>query len=101
MVCEASMTFGDYITQFEFIKAFSCTYFSSAGMLVAGLLVFGGVIVSIAIRTNSVVIPVILVLLTGGAILPQVAGVGVTIVTVMLLVTGAGVITMLYRRYSR
>jgi len=101
MVCEASMSGFDYLMSFEFIKALTCTYANSAGFLATGLIVYGGVAVSIYIRTNSVVIPFVLLLLVGGAIIPQVAGVGVAVATILFLATGAGVLTFLYHRHSR
>jgi hypothetical protein len=73
----------------------------SAGFLVVGLLVYGGINLAILIRTGDVRIPVVLTLLTGGAIIPQVAAPGVAIVAITLLVAGAGALTLLYYRYSR
>jgi len=90
------------LLSFNFVKAFSCTYADAAGgLLVVGLLVYGGVTLSIFIRTGDVRIPVVLTLLTGGAIIPQVAAPGVSLVAITLLITGAGIVTLLYYRYSR
>lgn len=100
-VCDPSLTLADHLVNFHFIKAFTCTYFTTAGMLVTGLFVYGAIGLSLYIRTGSVVLPAILTLLTGGAILGQVAAPGSTIVLVLLLVVGAGGITLLYLAYSR
>jgi len=89
------------LLSFEFVKAFTCTYAASAGFLVVGLLVYGGIMLSIFLRTGDVRIPVVLTLLTGGAIIPQVAEPGVAVVGIALLISGAGVLTLLYYRYSR
>lgn len=90
-----------HLLNFEFIKAFTCTYANAAGLLMVGALVYGAVASSIYIRTGSVVIPTILILLTGGAVMGQVAGPAVAIATVMVLTSGAGAMTYLYVRFSR
>jgi len=103
-MCTGVNTADDMISEllsFHFVKAFTCTYAASAGFLVVGLLVYGGIMLSIFLRTGDVRIPVVLTLLTGGAIIPQVAEPGVTIIGIALLISGAGVLTLLYYRYSR
>lgn len=99
-VCDPSVAGQDYLTQFEFIKAFTCTYASAAGFLVTGLLVYGAISLSIYIRTGSVAIPAILVLLTGGVVVVQLAAPAVAVATILVLVAGAGVLTYLYYSYS-
>jgi hypothetical protein len=91
----------EHLLSFNFVKSIACTYANSAGILVVGLLVYGGITLSIFLRTGDIRIPVILTLLTGGAILPQVAAPGITIVVLALLLTGGAAITLLYYRYSR
>lgn len=91
----------DALLNFHFVKAFTCTYAASAGFLVVGLLVYGGINLAILIHTGDIRIPVVLTLLTGGAIIPQVASPGVALVGIVLLVAGAGAVTILYYRYSR
>jgi hypothetical protein len=100
-VCDPSIAGWEYLVDFEFIKAFSCTYASAMGFLVIGLMVYGAISLSIYIQTDSVVIPFVLLLLTGGAVMTQVASVATAIATILLLCTGAGAITLLYYRYSR
>lgn len=100
-MCDPAKDFGDYLINFEFIKAPTCTYSEPAGLLVVGLLVFGGVMISIYTETNSVIIPFVLLLTTGGAVLTMVAAPATTIATLLLLVTGAGAMTYLYYRFSR
>jgi len=89
------------LLSFNFVKAFSCTYAFDMSILVVGLFVFGGINLSIFLRTGDVRIPVVITLLTGGAIIPQIAQPGVAVVGVALLLTGASVLTLLYYRYSR
>lgn len=100
-ICDPSMTGFEYLLNFEFIKALSCTYFNTAGMLVTGLMVYGAISLSIYIRTGSVIIPFVLLLLTGGAVTTQLAAPALGIAVLLLLVTGAGVMTYLYSKFSR
>jgi len=90
-----------YLTDFEFIKAFTCTFANSVGLLVAGTLVYGGIGLFTYVRTGSIIVPFVLLVLVGGAVLSQVAGVFTTAATLLFLLTGAGVITYLYARLSR
>jgi hypothetical protein len=100
-MCSAGLKGYEYLTDFEFIKAFTCTFADSMGLLVFGMLVYGGVSLSIYIRTGSAMIPLVLLLLTGGVVMSQVAAPVVGVATILLLVMGAGILTILYRRYSR
>lgn len=99
--CDAAMTFADYMVQFEFIKAMTCGYFTTAGMFATGALVYGGISLSLYIRTGSAVIPFVLLLLTGGAVLSQVAPPVITIATIVFLVVAPGVVAYAYYQYSR
>lgn len=99
--CEAGVGFNDHLTNFEFIKAVTCLYADTAGFFVVGMLVYGAVGLSIYIRTGSVMIPAILLLLTGGAIIPQIASPGVALAAIIVMASGAGVFAFLYYRYSR
>jgi len=99
--CDTSMAGIDYVRDFAFLKAIACTYASIAGLAVVGLFVYGAVSLSIYIRTGSTLIPMVLLLLTGGAVLPAVASPGVSIAVVMLLTTGAGAFAVLYYKYSQ
>jgi len=100
-ICNPSTPGYDYLLDFEFIKAFTCTFANPAGLLVVGAIVYGGVALSIYIETNDVIIPVVLMLVAGGALMAQIAGLFVSVATVVLLLTGAGAITYLYLSLSR
>jgi hypothetical protein len=91
----------ELLTEFAFFESFACTYINPVGLLTVGMFVFGAVGMSIYIRTDSVVLPVILMLTTGGVTLSVLAAPASAIATVTVLVAGAGVITLLYARYSR
>lgn len=99
-VCDPSLTLADHLINFQFIKAFTCTYFTTAGMLVTGLFVYGAIGISIYIRTGSVVLPAILTLLVGGAVIGQVAAPATAVLTVLVLAVGGGALAFLYRAYS-
>lgn len=100
-ICDASKDFGDYITNFEFIKAPTCTYANETGWLVMGLLVYGGISLSIYIRTDSMVIPTVLLLVVGGAVMAQVAAIGAPFAVLLLVGIPAGVIALAYYIYSQ
>lgn len=99
--CDPNTSGITYLLDWQFIQAFTCTYANTAGLLVVGMMVYGGVSLSIYIRTGSVVIPSVLLLLTGGVILGQVATPVVGIATVMLLTVGGGLVAYIYYVYSR
>lgn len=99
-LCDASTTGFEYLIQFEFIKAVSCTYFSAAGALVTGLLVYGAIASALYVRTGSVMIPLGLLFLTGGAATPMIAGIASPIIAVVLFLAGGGVFAYLYYKYS-
>jgi len=91
----------EHLLDFEFIKAVTCTYGNSMGFAVFSLFVYGGIMLSIYATTDDVRIPAVLTLITGGAAIPQIAAPGVAIATMVLLFSGAGVLTLLYYKYSR
>lgn len=100
-VCDPNTKGYEYLTDFEFIKAFSCTYANQIGFLVTFTFIYGAVATSLFIRTGSMILPLILLLLVGGPILGMVLGPVVAIATILILVGGAGITTLVYQRYSR
>lgn len=97
--CEYGQDMASYLEEFRFVDAFQCQ-FSTVGIAVAGLMLMTAVWVPLFLRSRSPVIPVVLLLLTGGAFVSTIAGAYVTIATITLLVVGAGGIVLLYARYS-
>jgi len=91
----------ELLKDFEFIKAVTCTYGNNMGLAVFSLIVYGGIMMSLYVTTDDVRIPAVLTLITGGAALPQVASPALTFATLIILFSGAGVITLLYYRFSR
>jgi hypothetical protein len=98
--CDSSMSFIDYLLDWQFFKAATCVYANPIGFLIVGMIFYGSVAVPIYLRQNSIVIPTVLLLLTGGVVMSQVAAPVTTLVTIMLLMTGAGVLTYLYYKFS-
>lgn len=100
-MCSAGLKGYEYLTNFEFIKAFTCTFANSMGLFVFGTLVYGGISISIYLRTGSAMIPLVLLLITGGVVMAQVAAPVVGMAALLFLIFGAGILTILYQRYSR
>jgi hypothetical protein len=100
-MCENNKDFADRLTDYEFVEAIVCVYGEAAGFLMTGLMVWGGISIAIYNTTGDVRVPAVLLLLTGGVVLPQMAGVGLTLSVIVLLLTGAGVATVLYYQWSR
>lgn len=100
-MCDPSKGFVDYLTNFEFWKAVTCPYANSVGFLTLGLFVYGSISVPIYLTTGTIIIPAVLLLLVGGAVLAQIAAPGMTIAVLVLLGAGAGAIGLLYLKYSR
>lgn len=90
----------ELITEFEFIRAFTCTYADVVGLLVLGMIVYGAVSLSIYIRTGSVIIPLVLLMTTGGATVAAMSPPAVTAATLLVLFGGGGAIAYLYYRYG-
>ena len=91
----------DILLNFEFVKSFVCTYGATTGFLVLGLLVYAPINLALWVKWGDPRVNITLTLLAGGAIIPQVASGGVALVAMLLLIGGAGAITLLYYRYSR
>lgn len=100
--CSDSADFASYLGDFEFINAVVCTASDlGGGLATVATLVMGGIALSIYIRTGSVALPTVLVLLTGGSVLSLLATPAIALATILVLVFGAAAITLAYWRYSR
>lgn len=100
-MCSGAQDGIGYLKDFNFVESIVCTYANSAGFLVTGLFVYGGIMIALYSTTDDVRIPSVLILLTGGAILSQIAAPALAFAAIILLMAGAGTITLLYYRYSR
>ena len=99
--CDPDKAGWEHILDFEFFEAFACTYTNVAGFFVTGMIVWGGVAIAIYATTDDVRIPAVLTFLLGGLLIPTVAGPAVTIAALIVMLSGAGVLTYLYYKYSR
>lgn len=100
--CSEGAGFADYLGDFEFINAVVCVASDlGGGLATVATLVMGGIALSIYIRTGSVALPAVLVLLTGGSVLSLLATPAIALATILVLVFGATAITLAYYRYSR
>lgn len=97
--CEYGQDMAAYLEEFRFVDAFQCQ-FSQIGIAVAGLLLMSAVFIPLFIRSRSPVIPLVLLLLVGGAFVQSIAGAYVTIAAITLLAVGGGGFTLLYAKYS-
>ena len=100
-ICSGDASPLERLLNFNFVEAVSCTYIDAAGLLVVGMIVYGAIGLSLYIRTGSMRIPAVLLLLIGGAIVPQIAGPAVSVAVIGIMLLGGGVITLMYYRYSR
>lgn len=91
----------DYMLNFEFWEAFTCSYANELGFAVFGLLVYTGVALPIYIRTDSATIPAVLFLIIGGLVSSQIAGPGNEILLPVVVLTVAGAIAGLVYAYNR
>lgn len=101
-MCRGDKGFVEYLTDFQFWKAFVCPYANNmGGLLVVGTLFYFGLAAPIYITTGSIIMPLVLLLLVGGAVMAQTAAPATPIAVIVLLFGGAGAITYLYYQFSR
>lgn len=100
-MCDASKSGPEYLTEFEFIKAVSCTYTEVGGLFVVGMMIMTAVTGHIYLKTGSLILPFGIIMLGGGSLLTIVAPPAVAAAGLIVLTTGAAAITFLYYRYSR
>jgi len=100
-MCAGSAGFQERLTDFQFIEAGVCQYADSMGFLTFGMLFYAGILMSIYISTRSPVLPAILLLTAGGAIIGQLAAPAIPFVVLLIVLNGAGAMTYLYIKGSR
>ena len=90
---------GDFLqalSEFAFRDALLCPYQMTLGGPEFATLIFGSIGIAYMIRQGSIVIPVIIMVTTGGAFMSQVAGIAVGFVTVAVLgILGLGPVLIL------
>jgi len=97
--CEYGQDMASYLQEWRFVDAFTCQ-FEPIGIAVAGLLFVASIWIPLYLRSHSPVIPLVLLLLVGGAFISAIAGIWTAIGAIVLLTVGAGGIVAMYARYS-
>lgn len=88
----------DALKDGAFQDAILCPYQDNMGGVVFALFVYGAIGTAIYVRTDSIIIPFVLVLLTGGIVMTEVASIAVgLVITMLLFVVGIGPILLLKR----
>ena len=85
----------------EFIQAFVCTYANTTTILGLGLVVWFTVSAMTFARSGSLIMPVVLMLLLGGAALSMLPPVGLGVAAIVLVGTGAALAVLVARRLDR
>jgi len=91
----------DYLTDFEFIQAFGCTYAADIGFLAAGLILWSAISLAIYTKQGSIIIPLVLLFQFSGVVLAQTANILTPAVVMVVVAVPPGVAAVLYFRYSR
>lgn len=99
-LCSAGLIGVEYLKNFEFMAAISCTYIDAVGLLVAGTLILGPLFAVTYIRTGSPIVPFVLFLVVGGAVTSVISGPLMGFATILFLLVGGGVVAYVYREFS-
>lgn len=93
--------YGAYLNALQneaFRDAMICLYVDNLGSTLAGLMIYGAVSLYLYIRTGSVIVPFVLVVLVGAAVLPTLpANAIAAAVVVLLFVVGMGPVALVRR----
>lgn len=98
--CTPGMGFKERMLDFRFFEGFVCQYADPIGFYTVGMLFYGSILLSIYITTRSIVLPAVLLMSTGGAIIAQLAAPAMPFVVLLILANGAGAMTYLYVKIS-
>lgn len=99
--CTPGKGFKARLLDFQFFEAFTCQYADPIGFYTVGMLFYGSILISIYITQRSPVLPAVLLLSTGGAIVAQLAAPALPFVVLLILANAAGAITYLYVKLSQ
>jgi len=100
-MCGKYNTFFEALMDWNFIEAFTCAYAGSVGLFVVGTLFYVPMALAMYITTGSMMIPFVLLLMVGGAIVPQMIAPVPGFVSILVVGIGAGTLTYLYYTFSR
>jgi hypothetical protein len=98
--CSAGLSGAEYLRNFQFMEAISCSYVDTMGVLVVGTFVFGTIFAVTYIRTDSPIVPFVLFLTIGGTITSVISSPLMGFATVVFLLVGGGVVAYAYREFS-
>lgn len=98
-VCTGFTDWGASMLQLKFVEATVCTYAQTIGFLTLGMIVYVAIVGSMFIRTKSVSLIAVLILLTGGLVLTQMAPPVLQFVALILLTAFGVGATLLVKRY--
>lgn len=84
----------------EFISDMLSVYTNTIPIEAFVMIVFGTFAVASFIRQDSPIIPLGFIFLTGAAVVPMLPGIGMQLVTFVILFVGAGVLTLAWYMYS-
>lgn len=99
-MCTPDKGFQERLADFQFVEAASCQYADQMGFLTFGMIVYGGILSSIYLTSGSIVIPAVLLLVVGGAVIAQLAAPAIPFVLLTIILTGGGSIAYLYAKLS-
>jgi hypothetical protein len=87
----------------EWIQSLICTYAGAGGMSITafGLVVWATISSMNYIRTQSLIMPMVLLILLGSVALTMLPAVGIGVAAVLLLGGGAGFVVLMLRRLDR
>jgi hypothetical protein len=100
-LCEPGWNMADYVGEYRFFEATSCFVITRTGIPLLAMIVYGAIAIPIQLRTGSVTIPAVLLLLTGGATMATIAAPAISIATIVLIMAVPGAVTLLLYAYSR
>lgn len=101
MSCSEWSDYANALQEAAFRDAVLCPLQTRFGGPELALLMFGAISIGYTLRQGSIVMSYVIAVLFGGAILTQVAPLGVTIITiVVLMLLGAGPVLYLRRKLS-
>lgn len=87
--------FNEAMQNFELWEAFTCAYGAPLGELVVGTIFYSAVALNIFIRTGSMIMPFVLVMLVGGTVLAQMMAIISSFAALIVLIVGPLVVTAL------
>jgi len=101
--CDGASTTADAFASGDWVQTLICTFASAGSMSVAafGLVIWGTVSTATYVRTQSMMMPMIYLLLLGSIALEMVPSVGTGVAAIVLVGGASGFILTMLRRLDR